>query len=100
NPYEVRKCNKRTVKQSNRPAVSGEREDRPRQTPWCRKSWANSLQVVDGALHNRFLRSITHRQQRDRRIVSVRCKGGPIDDSVPGIPSSARAGAVEKHLDR
>src|SRR5271166_3908026 len=55
--------------------------------------------IVDGASHNRFLRSITQRQQRDCRIVGVRCKGGPIDNTVTGIPSTARAGAVDKHLD-
>ena len=50
-------------------------------------------------MHNRFLRSITQCQQRDRRIVSVRCKGGPIDNAVTGIPSTASAGTINKHLD-
>jgi hypothetical protein len=49
-------------------------------------------------LHNRVLCSITQRQQRDRRIVGVRCKGGPIDNAVTGIPSSARACAIHQHL--
>src|SRR5271166_2384912 len=79
--------------------VSGESKNRPRKTPWRGKSCGNSLQVVDGALHNGFLRSIAQRQQRDRRIISVRCKGGPIDNAVTGIPYSARAGTIEQHLD-
>jgi len=29
----------------------------------------------------------------------VRCKGGPIDNAVTGVPSSARAGTIEQHLD-
>ena len=79
--------------------MCSESKNRPRKTPWRRKSCGNSFQVVDGALHNRFLCSITQRQQRDRRIVSVRCKGGPIDNAVTGIPSSARACAIDQHLD-
>ena len=79
--------------------MSGERKNRPRETPWHRKSWANPFQVVDGGLHNRFLCSITQCQQRDRRIVGVRCKGGPVDSSVTGIPTTARAGTIKQHLD-
>jgi len=78
--------------------VCCESKNRPRKTPWRRKSCGDSLQVVDGALHNGFLRSIAQRQQRDRRIISVRCKGGTIDDAVTGIPSPARTGTIEQHL--
>ena len=77
----------------------GESKNRPRETPWCRNSRGNSCQVVSGALNNWVLFAVRQRQESDGRIVGVRCKGGPINDSVPGIPSAARAGAIEKHLD-
>jgi hypothetical protein len=50
-------------------------------------------------LYNRVLATITQGQKRDRRIISVRCKGGPIDNAVTCIPSTARAGTIDKHLD-
>jgi hypothetical protein len=49
-------------------------------------------------LHNWVLRPITQCQQRDRRIIGVRCKGDPIDNAVTGIPPSARAYAIHEHL--
>jgi hypothetical protein len=29
----------------------------------------------------------------------MRCKGSSIDDSVPGVPASIRAGTIKQHLD-
>jgi hypothetical protein len=78
--------------------VSGKSQDRPRETAGRRKGLSSTLQVVDGALHNWILCPITQCQQRDRRIVGVRCKGGAIDDAVTGIPPSARAYTIYQHL--
>jgi VWFA-related protein len=50
-------------------------------------------------LHNGVFFAITQRQQCDRRIVGVRCKGGLIDNTVTGIPSSTGACTIHEHLD-
>src|SRR5208337_186650 len=81
------------------PTVCGQGKNRPSETPWRRKSWRNSLQVVDGALHKCVLFAIKPRQERDGRVVRVRCKGGPIDNADTGIPSSTGACAIHEHLD-
>src|SRR5271167_3457207 len=99
NAYEVRKCNKRTVKRSNRPVVSGKREDCPAETPWCGKSRGDTCQILNAVLHNRVLCSVTQGQEHNCRIVRVRCKGSSIDDSVPGVPAAVRAGTIKQHLD-
>src|ERR1019366_4891307 len=92
-------CRQRIVKRSNRPAVRSEREDRPSEAPRRRKSWSNTFQVLHCTLYNRVLSSIIQCQQSNRRVVDVRRHGASIDNTVTRIPSSARAGTIEKHLD-
>ena len=87
------------MKRSNRPAVRGKRKDCPAETPWCGKSRGETFQILNAVLHNRVLSSISQGQQCNGRIVRMRCKGGSIDDSVPGVPSSIRAGTINQHLD-
>jgi precorrin-6B methylase 2 len=50
-------------------------------------------------LYNRVLSSITQCQQSNRRIVDVGRHGASINNTVAGIPPSARTRAIEKHLD-
>jgi hypothetical protein len=50
-------------------------------------------------LYNRVLSSITQCQQSNRRVVDVWSHGASIDNTVTRIPSSARTGTIEKHLD-
>ena len=87
------------MKRSNRPVVRGKRENCPAKTPRCGKSRGETFQILNAGLHNRVLSSITQGQQCDGRIVRMRCKGSSIDDSIPGVPSSARAGTIKQHLD-
>ena len=87
------------VKRSNRPAVSGKRKDCPAETPWCGKSRGDTFQILNAVLHNRVLSSIAQGQECNCRIVRMWCKGSSIDDAVPGIPSTARAGTIKQHLD-
>jgi len=79
--------------------VCSESKNCPRETPRRRKGWSSTLQVPNATLYNRVLATITQGQKSYCRIVRVRCKGGPIDNAVTGIPSAARAGTIEKHLD-
>jgi hypothetical protein len=50
-------------------------------------------------LYNRVRFSIAQCQESNRRIVDVGSQGASINNSVAGIPSSARTGTIEKHLD-
>ena len=83
-------------------SADGERQARglPRRDSKVRyRVGATRSKILNAALHNRVLSSITQGQKCNCRIVRVRCKGSSIDDSVPGVPSSARAGTIEQHLD-
>lgn len=78
--------------------VSGKRENRPSETPWCREAWGNTFQVFDTRLYNGVLRSITQCDERNRGVVSVRRNGFSIDNSIARVPSPAWTGAILKHL--
>src|SRR5581483_8397286 len=89
---EIRKGKERTTQQSNRAAVCGEGENRPRETPGRCESRTGAFKVVDRGLYNGVLWSITECQKRDRCVVGVRRNGGPVDDAVSRIPSATGAG--------
>jgi hypothetical protein len=57
------------------------------------------LQVLRGALYKRVLSPIDQGQERNCRVISMRRNGSSVDDAVSGVPSSSRAGTIEKHLD-
>ena len=79
--------------------MCSECEARPSETPRRRKGRDNTFQVLQGTLHHWVLFSISQRQKSDGRVVDVGRHGAFIDNAVARIPSSARTGTIEKHLD-
>ena len=75
-------------KRCNGPTVCGESKNRPGETRRRRQGWSNSFQILNAALYNRVLHSIIQGEECNCRVVSVRCEGSSIDDSVPGVPSA------------
>lgn len=95
---EIGEHGKRTLQRSNGSMVTGEREDRPRQTPRRSQSCGNTFQVVDPRLNDIVVGLIAKREESDRRVVSVRSNGLSIDDTVARVPSSSGASTIQKHL--
>src|SRR5215469_8411780 len=95
---EIWNGKQRTTQPSNRPLMCGEGKNRPRKTPGCCEGRSGAFQVLDRDFHDPIVRSVTKRQQCDRRVVGVRSDGGSVDNAISSIPSSAGAGAIEKHL--
>jgi len=79
--------------------MSGKREDCPGEAPRSCQGWSSAFQPLHAALYNRILPSITQGQKRNGRIVRVRCKWGPVDNAITGIPPSTRAYTIHQHLD-
>src|SRR5207248_2984563 len=96
---QIRKRKQRATHRGSRSAVCRDCKNCPREAPGRREGRSSTFKIVERGLYNWVLRPVAERQERNCRVVGMRCNGGPINDAVSRIPSSTGTSAIYQHLD-